>query len=458
MEILRKRYEKEQQVLRKLEEHGWEAWFVGGCVRDALRGKPCDDIDITTNATPQEVTAVFGEKNIIETGLAHGTVTVKPQMAEVTTYRTEGKYSDHRHPDQVTFVRSLREDLKRRDFTINAMAMDCRGHLEDPFGGQEDLEKGVIRAVGDPAERFDEDPLRILRALRFASVLGFVIEADTAKALRGQRELLGCISVERIFKEFCKTLTGRDAAKILREFFPVWCTVIPELEPLENFQQNNPHHDFDVLEHTLRSVETAGSLAEDAGLSAKDKRDLVMTMLFHDIGKPEVYSEDEEGVGHFYRHESVSGAICRRILHRLKADGETIRRVSLLVKYHGIEWQEDRRFLKRRLHKFGVEDCRMLLMVRTADLSGQKESSEEGGLPRWRSQLCRIERVIDEILSEEQCFSRKDLKIDGRDLINDGVAAGPELGRILNQLLEWVIDEEVPNEREALLEKSRQIR
>lgn len=452
------RYEKEQQVLRKLEEHGWEAWFVGGCVRDALRGKPCDDVDITTNATPREVTAVFGEKNIIETGLAHGTVTVKPQMAEVTTYRTEGKYTDHRHPDQVTFVRSLREDLKRRDFTINAMAMDCRGNLEDPFGGQEDLKNNIIRAVGDPAERFDEDPLRILRALRFASVLGFAIEENTAKALLAQRELLGCISVERIFKEFCKTLTGRDAAKIMREFFPVWCTVIPELAPLQGFLQNNPHHDFDVLEHTLRSVEAAGGLAEKEAFSDKERLDLVMAMLFHDIGKPEVYSEDEEGVGHFYRHESVSGAVCRRILRRLKADGETIRRVSLLVKYHGIEWQEDRRFLKRRLHKFGVEDCRMLLMVRTADLSGQKVKSEEGGLPHWRSQLCRIERMIEEIISEEQCFSRKDLKIDGRDLINDGVPAGSELGRILDQLLEMVIDEVVPNEREALLEKSRQIR
>lgn len=458
MEILMKQYEKEQQVLRQMEEHGWEAWFVGGCVRDALRGKLCDDIDITTNATPQEVTDVFGAENIIETGLAHGTVTVKPQLAEVTTYRTEGKYTDHRHPDQVTFVRSLREDLKRRDFTINAMAMDCRGHLEDPFGGQEDLKNNIIRAVGNPIERFDEDPLRILRALRFASMLGFAIEEDTAKALLAQRELLGCISVERIFKEFCKTLVGRDAAKILREFFPVWCTVIPELAPLKGFQQNNPHHDFDVLEHTLRSVEAAGRLAEDAGLSAKDRRDLVMAMLLHDIGKPEVYLEDEEGVGHFYRHESVSGALCRRILHRLKSDGETIRRVGMLVKYHGIEWQEDRRFLKRRLHKFGLEDCRMLLMVRTADLSGQKSKNEEGGLPHWRSQLCRIERVIDEIVREEQCFSRKDLNIDGRDLINDGVAAGPELGRILDQLLEWVIDEEVPNEREALLEKSRQIR
>lgn len=451
-------YEKEQQVLRKLEEHGWEAWFVGGCVRDALRGKPCDDIDITTNATPQEVTAVFGEKNIIETGLAHGTVTVKPQMAEVTTYRTEGKYTDHRHPDQVTFVRSLREDLKRRDFTINAMAMDCRGHLEDPFGGQEDLRNGIIRAVGDPKERFDEDPLRILRALRFASVLGFAIEEDTAKALLAQRELLGCISVERIFKELCKTLTGRDAAKILREFFPVWCVVIPELEPLKGFLQNNPHHDFDVLEHTLRSVEAAGRLAEEAGISAKDRLDIMLTMLLHDIGKPEVYSEDENGVGHFYNHANVSSAMCRRILHRLKADGDTIRRVSLLVKYHGMEWQEDRRFLKRRLHKLGVEDCRVLLMVRTADLSGQKAKSEEGGLPHWRSQLCRIEKALDEILSEPQCFSRSDLAVSGRDLMKDGVVAGPELGRILDRLLELVIDEEVPNEKTALLEKSRQIR
>lgn len=452
------RYAKEQQVLRKLEENGWEAWFVGGCVRDALRGEPCDDIDITTNATPQEVMAVFGAENIIETGLTHGTVTVKPQMAEVTTYRTEGAYTDHRHPDQVTFVRSLREDLKRRDFTINAMAMDCWGILADPFGGREDLKNGVIRAVGDPAERFDEDPLRILRALRFASVLGFAVEEGTAKALHAQRHLLKCISAERIYKEFCKTLLGRDAAKILQEYFDVWCVVIPELTPLDGFVQNNPHHDFDVLEHTLQTVKAAAKLADDAGLAPKDKLDLEMTMLFHDIGKPEVYFEDGDGIGHFYGHESVSSDICRRILQRLKADGETIRRVGLLVKQHGIEWKDDRRFLKRRLQRFGVENCRMMLMIRTADLSGQHEKSEEGGLPRWRSQLCRIEEGIDMILKEQMCFSRSSLAIDGRDLMADGVPAGPELGEILEQLLELVIEEELPNEKEALLEKSRQIR
>lgn len=451
-------YQKESQVLQKLEDHGWEAWFVGGCVRDALRGEPCDDIDITTDALPQEVAAVFGKDNIIETGLAHGTVTVKPQMAEVTTYRTEGTYSDRRHPDQVVFVRSLEEDLKRRDFTINAMALDLRGKLEDPFGGREDLKNGIIRAVGEPSRRFDEDPLRILRALRFASVLGFTIEERTAKALLVQRELLRCISVERIFREFGKTLAGKGAAKVLREYFPVWCVVIPELASLQGFLQRNPHHDFDVWEHTLRAVAAAVKLADTAGLSDGDRRDLVMTMLFHDIGKPEVYSEDEHGTGHFYGHESVSSSISRRILHRLKADGETIRRISCLVKYHGIEWREDRRFLKRRLQKFGEENCRMLLMVRTADLSGQRKNSEEGGLPHWRSQLCRIEEMIEEILREELCFSRRDLAVDGRDLMEDGMEAGPQLGYVLDQLLELVIDEELPNEREALLEKSRQLR
>lgn len=451
-------YQKESQVLQKLEDHGWEAWFVGGCVRDALRGEPCDDIDITTDALPQEVADVFGKDNIIETGLAHGTVTVKPQMAEVTTYRTEGTYSDRRHPDQVVFVRSLEEDLKRRDFTINAMALDLRGKLEDPFGGREDLKNGIIRAVGEPSRRFDEDPLRILRALRFASVLGFTIEERTAKALLAQRELLRCISVERIFREMGKTLAGKGAAKVLREYFPVWCVVIPEFAPLEGFLQRNPHHDFDVWEHTLRAVAAAVRLADTAGLSDGDRRDLVMTMLFHDIGKPEVYSEDEHGTGHFYGHESVSSSISRRILHRLKADGETIRRISCLVKYHGIEWREDRRFLKRRLQKFGVENCRMLLMVRTADLSGQRKNSEEGGLPHWRSQLCRIEEMIEEILREELCFSRRDLAVDGRDLMEDGMEAGPQLGYVLDQLLELVIDEEIPNEREELLEKSRQLR
>ena len=380
---------------------------------------------------------LFWVQNIIETGLAHGTVTVKPQMAEVTTYRTEGTYTDHRHPDQVTFVRSLREDLKRRDFTINAMAMDCRGILADPFGGREDLKNGVIRAVGDPAERFDEDPLRILRALRFASVLGFAVEEGTAKALHAQRHLLvKCISAERIYKEFCKTLLGRDAANNLREYFDVWCAAIPELTPLDGFVQNNPHHDFDVLEHTLQTVKAAAKLADDAGLAPKDKLDLEMTMLFRrhrETGKCTLRT-GERALGHFYGHESVSSDICRRILQRLKADGETIRRVGLLVKQHGIEWKDDRRFLKRRLQRFGVENCRMMLMIRTADLSGQHEKSEEGGLPRWRSQLCRIEEGIDMILKEQMCFSRSSLAIDGRDLMADGVPAGPELGEILEQL------------------------
>ena len=444
--------------MQMLEEHGWEAWFVGGCVRDALLGKSCDDIDITTNAAPCEVTDVFGAENIIETGLAHGTVTVKPQMTEVTTYRTEGKYTDRRHPDHVTFVRSLREDLKRRDFTINAIAMDYRGNLKDPFGGQEDLKNGIIRAVGNPLKRFDEDPLRILRALRFASVLRFSIEENTAEALLKQRELLRCVSAERIFKEFCKTLLGGDAAKILRDFFPVWCVVIPELESMNGFMQKNPHHDFDVLEHTLRSVEYAGKLAAENGAAEKERLNLVMTMLFHDIGKPEVYTEDENGIGHFYRHASVSGAICVRILQRLKADGDTIRRVSMLVERHGIEWKEDRSFLKRRLNRFGMEDCRMLLNVRTADLSGQRERCEEGSLQHWKSRLCRIEETMDEIINEEECFSRSNLRINGSDLMRDGMDAGPEVGKVLNQLLEMVIDEKVPNEFEPLLEKSRQIR
>ena len=213
-----------------------------------------------------------------------------------------------------------------------------------------------------------------------------------------------------------------------------------------------------VLEHTLQTVKAAAKLADDAGLAPKDKLDLEMTMLFHDIGKTEVYFEDGDGIGHFYGHESVSSDICRRILQRLKADGETIRRVGLLVKQHGIEWKDDRRFLKRRLQRFGVENCRMMLMIRTADLSGQHEKSEEGGLPRWRSQLCRIEEGIDMILKEQMCFSRSSLAIDGRDLMADGVPAGPELGEILEQLLELVIEEELPNEKEALLEKSRQIR
>ena len=436
------------KIIETLEQTGYEAYAVGGCVRDSLLGRTPSDWDITTSARPEQVKALFS--HTIDTGIQHGTVTVMLEHVgyEVTTYRIDGEYEDNRHPKEVIFTSLLTEDLKRRDFTINAMAWNPQKGMIDEFGGMADLEEGIIRCVGSPEERFSEDALRMMRAVRFSAQLGYEIEPATKAAIRKLAPNLRSVSAERIQVELVKLVESMHP-DYLRVAYETGITkvILPEFDRCMETEQCNPHHCYTVGEHILHSM-----------LAAPSNRYLRLTMLFHDIGKPEVYSEDEHGTGHFYGHESVSSSISRRILHRLKADGETIRRISCLVKYHGIEWREDRRFLKRRLQKFGVENCRMLLMVRTADLSGQRKNSEEGGLPHWRSQLCRIERVIDEIVREEQCFSRKDLNIDGRDLINDGVAAGPELGRILDQLLEWVIDEEVPNEREALLEKSRQIR
>ena len=459
-------------VLQRLEEAGYEAWLVGGCVREILlpdsggmsggavggseggggSEETATDLDVTTSAAPEEVIRIFEDFHVIETGIKHGTVTVMVPSesvsggaypVEVTTFRTESGYSDGRHPDEVRFVTSLEEDLRRRDFTVNAMAMDRRGHIADPFGGQEDLEKGILRAVGDPRLRFQEDALRILRALRFASVLDFQIEEATEIALFENRNLLRAISAERVFVELKKLVCGKAAGKVLRGYADIPGAVIPELSAMKGFQQNNPYHRYDVLEHCIRAMEEIRTTPENRVY-------MKLAALFHDVGKPGTYSEDENGIGHFYGHPGEGAKIMERILRRLKSDRFTMERITTLVRYHDLVFQEDPKLLKRWMNRYSPEILQEILEIKRADNIATGNVSDE-----LLEKFARIELMIREILAGKDCFTIRDLAVNGRDLIACGLQRGPSMGRILQYLLDEVIDGNLPNEKNALLEAAR---
>lgn len=437
----------EKIILEKLNSAGYEALFAGGCVRDAVMQKlnmtvPAPgDIDVTTNALPEETKRVFDEYQVIETGIKHGTVTVVlPEgNVEITTYRSDGSYSDSRHPDKVRFVTSLEEDLARRDFTINAMACDADGNIRDPFGGQQDIKDMTIRAVGCAETRFAEDALRIMRALRFAAVLGFEIEEETSRALCAQKQLLRNISAERVFTEFRKLLSGRNAGAVIRKYVDVLGEVIPELAAMKGFEQHNPYHRYDVLEHCIRAMEAVRTTQENSDY-------MKMAALFHDIGKPETYSMDENGIGHFYSHPAMSEVLVNDIMKRFKADNFTARRVAVLVKRHDLIFEKDERLLKKWMNRLGADVLAEILEIKLADNIATGNISDE-----LEHKFCEIRIMMQDILAQQQCFSLKDLAVDGNDVIACGVAPGPEVGRILEQLLMKVIDGELPNDREVLL-------
>lgn len=437
----------EKIILEKLNSAGYEALFAGGCVRDAVMQKlnmtvPAPgDIDVTTNALPEETKRVFDEYKVIETGIKHGTVTVVlPEgNVEITTYRSDGSYSDSRHPDKVRFVTSLEEDLARRDFTINAMACAADGNIRDPFGGQQDIKDMTIRAVGCAETRFAEDALRIMRALRFAAVLGFEIEEETSRALCAQKQLLRNISAERVFTEFRKLLSGRNAGAVIRKYVDVLGEVIPELAAMKGFEQHNPYHRYDVLEHCIRAMEAVRTTQENSDY-------MKMAALFHDIGKPETYSMDENGIGHFYSHPAMSEVLVNDIMKRFKADNFTARRVAVLVKRHDLIFEKDERLLKKWMNRLGVDVLAEILEIKLADNIATGNISDE-----LEHKFCEIRIMMQDILAQQQCFSLKDLAVDGNDVIACGVAPGPEVGRILEQLLMKVIDGELPNDREVLL-------
>ena len=422
-------------VLQTLERAGHEAYIVGGCVRDILMGKPPHDWDVTTSALPEETMALF-DHFAIPTGLRHGTVTVRSGgvSCEVTTFRTDGDYPDHRHPAAVTFTRSLREDLQRRDLTVNAMAMDVHGTLHDPFGGQADIRRRVLRCVGEPERRFREDALRILRTLRFSATLGFAIEADTHRSLRERRDDLRYVAAERVREELTKLLCGAEVLRVLLEDPQVLGVVLPEILPCVGFDQHNRHHCYDVWGHTAHAVAVAPS-------------DPVLrwAMLLHDLGKPSCFTLDDRGVGHFHGHHRPSAEMAEAICRRLRFDRAAAQQICMLVRYHDRPIPLTERAIRRAMNQLGVEGLRQLCAVKRADNLAQH--------PDYRGRQREInegEAIMDELLRKDACFSLKQLAVNGWDIAALGLE-GPAIGQLLQTLLEAVMDGAADNDRDTLL-------
>lgn len=428
-----------KQLMQVLLDAGYEAYVVGGCVRDFLLGHEPHDWDICTNALPDQMKECFASYHVIETGLQHGTLTVMVDHVgyEITTYRIDGEYTDHRHPDSVQFVGRLQEDLMRRDFTINAMAADISGKIRDFYDGQFDLEHKWIRSVGDPDKRFTEDPLRILRAMRFESKLGFTIEEMTENSMRKHRHLLQHISAERINTELTGILMG-DCYSTLACFPDVLSVCIPEIKQCIGFQQNNPHHNRNVWDHILFAVSVA-------------PKDLYtrLALLYHDIGKPLCYTF-ESGIGHFYGHATISRDIAEKSLRELRFDNQTIKLVTQLVEAHDRTIEPRKPVIRRCLNKMGLEQFLRLLDVKEADYAAQRAMHQD------RLHKEQILNMFIELYyaqqRQEECFSLKDLVVNGNDLIQIGYKPGKENGVMLNQLLEMVIDDTIKNEKEVLLD------
>jgi len=430
------------RILRRLRQAGHLAYPVGGCVRDVLRGEAPHDWDICTSALPDEIEKVFFDLPRIDTGKKHGTVAVilDHRTVEITTFRADGAYLDNRHPAAVTFLTDLAEDLSRRDFTVNAMALDEEERLIDPFGGQEDLKQGIVRAVGDPQKRFREDGLRILRGLRFASRLGFGIEPATARAMEEERALLLNISAERVFFELKGILTGAAAGRILREFSSVIFVILPELASLAGFEQHSPYHDSDVWEHTLRALEASPP-------------ELVyrLALLFHDCGKPDCFTLDENGRGHFYGHPKRSRQIAEGALRRLRCDNATLKRVLFLVEKHDTWLPDTERNMRRLLMREGEASLWDLLLIERCDALAHAPAAQGPAL----ANIDRWEALLTSVLGQQPCLSLKDLAISGDDLLSLGMAPGPRMGQLLNEMLEQVAEGALPNDRAALLSYAR---
>ena len=424
-------------VMEKLTRAGYPAYVVGGCVRDAMLGVEPKDWDVCTAATPEEMQQVFAGCHVVETGLKHGTLTVVVNHVpyEVTTFRVDGAYTDHRHPDEVAFVTDVREDLARRDFTINAMAYHPDTGLVDAFHGREDLAAGVIRCVGEPEQRFGEDALRILRALRFASVYGFTMEERTARAVHSLKRTLHGVAAERIRVELGKLLRGRGAETILRDYADVITEVLPALSPMLGFDQRTPYHRYDVWEHTIRAVG-----------AVEPSETLRWTMLLHDSGKPACFTLDDKGQGHAFGHGERSVAIAREVMACLKVDNATRDRVLTLVARHDMPLSDSPAALRRCLHDMGEETLRQLIEVQRADERAKGVNPPE--VIDARAQT--LNAALDAVLAANPCVTLRQLALRGSDLAQAGVPAGRAVGECLQYLLERVIEDTLPNDRAAL--------
>jgi tRNA nucleotidyltransferase (CCA-adding enzyme) len=424
-------------VLDSLHAAGYEAYAVGGCVRDSILGRQPDDWDITTSARPDQVKQLF--RRTVDTGIQHGTVTVLVGSGahEVTTYRIDGKYADGRHPDQVTFTASLEEDLKRRDFTINAMAYSQEEGLIDLYGGIQDLQRKMLRCVGNPMERFAEDALRILRAVRFSAQLSLRIDPETERAIEALAPSLSRISAERICTELLKLITSGHPDYLERAWrMGITRVILPEFDKMMETPQNNPHHCYNVGRHTLQSM-----------CQVRADKVLRLTMLLHDVAKPDCHTRDGEGTDHFKGHAPVGAEMARGILRRLKLDNDTIHQVVTLVKYHDWRMEPEERQVRRAANKVGTDLFPLLREVQMADALAQSDFHRQ-------DKLQRIEGVwvlYEKILQEGQCISLKELKITGQDVLQAGLKPGPEVGEVLKLALEDVLEEPGHNNREYLL-------
>lgn len=423
-------------IIKNLQRHGYDAYAVGGCVRDSILNRKPEDWDITTSAKPEQVKRIF--RRTVDTGIEHGTVTVLigKDGFEVTTYRVDGLYEDGRHPKEVTFTSRLEEDLKRRDFTINAMAYNDDERLVDAFDGMRDLNYHLIRCVGDPKERFSEDALRILRAVRFSAQLAFPIEPETAEAIKSLAPNLEKISAERIQAELVKLLVS-DHPERIQDACELGITkvVLPEWDDMVGVKQNTPHHKYDVAAHTVHALQ-----------NVKNDKVLRLTMLFHDMGKPVMKTTDENGRDHFKGHAIASEQIAKTVMKRLKFDNDTIRKVTKLVAYHDYRMEPTGANVRRAMHEIGVELFPYYLAVRLADTKAQSSYERRGKLEN----IIQIRELYRNALRNKECVTLKDLAVTGTDLINLGIAPGKKLGTLLNELLDMVIEDPAWNQKGKL--------
>jgi tRNA nucleotidyltransferase (CCA-adding enzyme) len=448
--------EKVEYIINTLIKHGFEAYAVGGCVRDSILGRIPEDWDITTSAKPEEIKKIF--RRTVDTGIQHGTVTIMLDKDgfEITTYRIDGKYEDSRHPTEVKFTTSLIEDLKRRDFTINAMAYNAEKGIIDQFGGIRDIKSRIIRCVGNPEDRFDEDALRMLRAIRFSGQLGFLIDQETRNAIEQKADNIQNISGERIRTELNKLLISNEPEK-LKEAYLTGITkkILPELDVMMSTKQNNPHHIYGVGDHSLKAVFMVTRIyKERQEYDEKIHSILCWTMLFHDVAKPICRTTGEDGIDHFWGHQEKGVEMVRNILRRLKFDNYTIEMVSRLIKWHDYRFILSPTSIRRAINKIGVDIMKYLFVIKWADIAAQNPDTfkEKSNL------LIEAEKMYRESLLAKDCVSLKTLNINGRDLIEIGIPAGIEVGIILKNLLEQVLENPDLNKKERLLDKARQLK